>query len=48
MEGFDPTQIIACALRPTASWLHASTLIGFVLAAWFVSPQRSPSQTRRA
>jgi len=48
VEGFDPTQIIACALRPTASWLHASTLVGFVLAAWSVSPKRSPIRTRRA
>ncbi len=34
MDGFDPTRIIACALRPEASWLHAFTLAGFVLAAW--------------
>ena len=44
MEGFDATRIIACALRPQASWLHACTLAGFVLAAWHVSPR--PSRVR--
>jgi len=47
MEGFDPTRIVACALRPEASWLHASTLVGFVLAAWSVSPRRSRGRARR-
>jgi hypothetical protein len=40
IEGFDPTRIIACALRPQGSWVHLLTLAGFILAAWSVSPTR--------
>ena len=36
LEGFDPAEIVACALRPQGSWLHLATLIGFVLAARLV------------
>ena len=38
--GFDPTEIIACAIRPAGSWSHLGSLIGFVVVAWFVSPRR--------
>ncbi len=37
IPGFDPTEIVACALRPTGSWTHLSSLIGFVVVTWFVS-----------
>ncbi len=38
--GFDPTEIVACAMRPAGSWSHLGSLIGFVVVAWFVSPRR--------
>jgi len=37
-DGLDPTQIIACAMRPQGSWMHFLTLAGFVWAAWSISP----------
>jgi hypothetical protein len=37
---FDPTEIVACALRPTGSWSHFSSMVGFVVVAWFVLPSR--------
>jgi hypothetical protein len=46
LEGFDPTEIIACALRPQGSWIHMLTLSGFALAAWSVSPTREASRVR--
>lgn len=42
IQGWDPTEIVACALRPQGSWLHLLTLLGFVLAAWSVSPKVAP------
>jgi len=41
--GFDPSEIVACALRPSGSWSHLSSLVGFVIVAWFVSPSRDRS-----
>lgn len=38
--GFDPTEIIACAVRPAGSWSHLGSLVGFVVAAWFILPGR--------
>ncbi len=38
--GLDPTEIVACALRPTGTWNHFSSLVGFVVVAWFVSPAK--------
>lgn len=38
--GVDPTEIIACAMRPAGSWSHLGSLIGFVVVAWFVSARR--------
>lgn len=46
-SGFDPTEIIACAIRPTGSWSHLGSLIGFVVVAWFVSPRRAQRRTRQ-
>lgn len=40
LDGFDPTQVIACALRPQGSWIHLATLVGFVWAAWAIAPSR--------
>jgi hypothetical protein len=37
MAAFDPTDIVACAMRPTGSWSHMAVLIGFVAATWFAS-----------
>jgi membrane associated rhomboid family serine protease len=45
-SGFDPTEIIACAIRPTGSWSHLSALIGFVVVAWFVSPRLAQRPAR--
>lgn len=39
IDGFDPTAIVACAMRPQGSWMHLLTLVGFVLAAWKISPR---------
>ena len=33
IDGMDPTQIIACEMRPAGSWIHLMTLIAFVFAA---------------
>ncbi len=44
--GFDPTEIVACAIRPTGSWSHLGSLIGFVVAAWFFLPRRSQRRAR--
>lgn len=33
IDGIDPTQIIACAIRPAGSWIHLLTLVAFVFAA---------------
>ena len=41
IEGFDPTEIIACAMRPAGSLLHLLTLVGFVLAARAVGGKRT-------
>lgn len=38
---FDPTEIIACAIRPAGSLAHLSALVGFVLMCWFVSRSRN-------
>ena len=38
--GFDASEIVACALRPVGTWNHFSSLVGFVVVAWFVSPSR--------
>jgi len=46
IEGFDPTEIIACAIRPQASWIHMLTLAGFALAAWSISPTSEPIPAR--
>jgi len=47
MEGLDPTEIIACAMRPAGSWLHLLTMVGFVLAARAVGrPSRSKDSVR--
>ena len=47
LEGFDPAEIVACALRPQGSWLHLATLIGFVVAARLVgSPPRARAFVR--
>ena len=46
MEGFDPTEIIACALRPQGSWPHALGMLAFVLAAWLVAPGRRAARAR--
>ena len=48
IEGWDPTEIIACAIRPQGSWLHLVTLLGFVLATFSVSPAMSPAPMGRA
>ncbi len=40
--GFDPTEIIACALRPQGSWMYILTLVGFVLASWSIAPKCAP------
>jgi hypothetical protein len=45
-SGFDPTEIIACAIRPAGSWSHLSSLIGFVVVAWFVLPRRGRQRQR--
>jgi len=45
IEGFDPTQIVACALRPQGSWAHLLTLAGFILAAWSIAPAREQALT---
>jgi hypothetical protein len=45
MDGFDPTEIVACALRPTGSLRHLIVLLGFVTLAWWVSPKR-PGRVR--
>lgn len=47
IPGFDPTEIVACALRPVGSWSHFSSLVGFVVIAWFVSPSRDRLVHRR-
>lgn len=39
-EWVDPTKIVACAMRAQASWMYMFALIGFVWAAWSVSPDR--------
>jgi hypothetical protein len=44
--GFDPTEIVACALRPAGSWSYLSSLVGFVLVAWYVSPSRTRQMRR--
>lgn len=41
--GFDPSEIVACAIRPAGSWSYLSSLVGFVIVAWFVSPSRDRS-----
>jgi hypothetical protein len=47
LEGFDPAEIVACALRPRGSWLHLATLAGFVVAARLVgSPPRARESIR--
>ena len=46
MDGLDPTKIIACAMRPSGSWMHLMTLVGFVVAAWAVSPRASRNPLR--
>jgi membrane associated rhomboid family serine protease len=46
IDGFDPAEIVACALRPAGSWMHFSALAGFVLASWWLSPVQS-KRTRR-
>ena len=46
IEGFDPTEIIACALRPQGSWPHLLTMIGFVLAAWRLASAREGAVAR--
>ncbi len=38
--GFDPSEIVACAIRPGGSWSYLSSLVGFVIVAWFVLPAR--------
>lgn len=38
--GFDPSEIVACAIRPGGSWSYLSSLVGFVIVAWFVLPSR--------
>ena len=43
----DPTEVVACAMRPRGSWTHLAALVGFVLLAWRVSPPR-PHRSRRA
>ncbi len=45
--GFDPTEFVACALRPEGSWNHLGPLIGFVVVAWFVSPARRLAAKRQ-
>jgi hypothetical protein len=40
IEGFDPSEIVACALRPQGSLIHILTLAGFAMAAWSISPAR--------
>jgi hypothetical protein len=45
--GFDPTDIVACALRPAGSWAHLSSLIGFVVVTWVVSPSRRGRLSRQ-
>lgn len=47
--GFDPTEIVACALRPSGSWSYLGSLVGFVIVAWFVLPSsgRRLRQPRR-
>ena len=39
-EWVDPTKIVACAMRAQASWMYMFALVGFVWAAWSVSPDR--------
>ena len=46
IEGFDPIEIAACALRPEGSFIHLLTLVGFALAAWSISPTRAPIPIR--
>jgi hypothetical protein len=48
LEGWDPTEIVACALRPEGSWMHMLALAGFVLATWSVSPKAGFPRARRA
>lgn len=43
IEGWDPSEIIACAIRPPGSFFHMLTLFGFVFAAWLISPERVPA-----
>lgn len=38
--GIDPSEIVACAIRPGGSWSYLSSLVGFVIVAWFVLPSR--------
>jgi len=48
MDGFDPTEIIACAMRPAGSWLHLLTMVGFVLAARAVGRRPESDDSARA
>ncbi|MBC8187843.1 MAG: hypothetical protein H8E78_06520 [Proteobacteria bacterium] len=36
----DPTEIVACAIRPAGSLHHLGSLIGFIIVTWFVSARR--------
>lgn len=35
--GFDPTGIVACAMRPAGSWAHLGSLVAFVAASWWMA-----------
>jgi hypothetical protein len=45
IDGMDPTQIVACAIRPAGSWIHLLTLVAFVFAAGAVAP-RTPARAQ--
>lgn len=38
--GLDPTDIIACAMRPAGSLAHLASLVAFVVATWWVARAR--------
>ena len=37
---FAPVEVLYCAMRPAGSFSYLSSLIGFVVVAWFISPSR--------
>lgn len=47
IESLDPTEMIACALRPAGTWLRMLSLLAFVGAAWLVAPARRVSRPVR-